>query len=91
MKGLLIKDLLLLKNQKRTLPLLICCGVIMAGTSQAMIAIIYLTILCSIVCAGTIGYDEFDHGFTFLFTLPVTRKEYVRESIFSPGSAAWAC
>ena len=85
MKGLLIKDLLLIKNQKRTLPLLLCCGIIMAGTSQATIAIVYLTILCAMVCAGTISYDEFDHGFPFLFTLPVTRKEYAREKYLLSG------
>ena len=79
MKGLFIKDLLLLKNQKRTLPLLVLCGIVMSASMQPSSAIIYLAVLGSMLCTGTISYDEMDHGYSFLFTLPVTRKTYVRE------------
>ena len=80
MKGLFIKDLLLIKNQKRTLPLLLLCGIIMAVTLDSpMAAVIYLTILGAMVSAGTLSYDELDHGYAYLFTLPVSRKAYVRE------------
>lgn len=84
MKGLFIKDLLLIKNQKRTLPLLFLCGIVMSFSMQPTSGIIYLTILTAMLCAGTLSYDEMDHGYAFLFTLPVSRRIYVREKyIFS--------
>ena len=84
MKGLFVKDLLLVKNQTRTLPLLVLCGVVMAVSMQASAAVMYLTILGTMISVGTISYDEMGNGYSFLFTLPVTRKMYVREKyVFS--------
>ena len=42
---------------------------------------------------STIGCDEADHGTVFLFTLPVSRKEYVLEKygLAVAGSAAAVC
>ena len=39
----------------------------------------YITIFLSIFVASTISYDEFDHGYLFLMTLPITRNKYVNE------------
>ena len=42
---------------------------------------------------NTISYDEFDHGYLFLFTLPVTRKDYVLEKyvfMLLCGGGFWA-
>ena len=39
----------------------------------------YFPILWMRLAAGTISYDELDHGLSFLLTLPVTRKIYVLE------------
>ena len=84
MKGYLIKDLLLIKNQKRTLPLFLLCGIVMAGSLGTTTGITYLAIMAVMLCTGTISYDEMDHGFTYLFTLPATRRTYVREKyVFS--------
>ena len=41
--------------------------------------VVYMAIIVSMFSLATIGYDEFDNGFRFLFTLPVARKSYVRE------------
>lgn len=39
--------------------------------------------------AGTISYDTSDHGMQFLLTLPVTRREYVKEKyLFCIGLTA---
>ena len=32
-----------------------------------------------IVVLGTLSYDEFDRGYSFLFTLPVSKRGYVKE------------
>ena len=82
MKGYMIKDLLLIKNQKRTLPLLLVCGFFMSFAMQPMVAVTYLAILGTMICVGTISYDEMDHGYSFLLALPPSRKTYVREYHF---------
>lgn len=79
MKGLLVKDGLLIKNQYKTLPLLLACGFIMAFSMEAFTAMIYVAVIGAMVALGTIAYDEFDHGYTYLLSLPVSRKTYVRE------------
>ena len=41
---------------------------------------------------GTISYDEYENGLPFLFTLPVSRKEYVKEKFllgFLTGGAGF--
>ena len=39
----------------------------------------FLSFLGAMLASGTVNYDEFDNGFSFLFTLPITRRQYVRE------------
>ena len=42
-------------------------------------AIGYATSLISVFSVSTIGYDEYDNGMLYLFTLPISRKLYVKE------------
>lgn len=42
-------------------------------------AIGYISIVSITLVMATLTYDEFEHGMSFLMTLPVTRKLYVRE------------
>lgn len=78
MRGLLIKDLKILSQQKRVWMLMVLISVIMLfSTSDFSFIIGYVTILASIVALSTISYDEMDNGYTFLFTLPVDVKGYV--------------
>lgn len=79
MKGLFVKDLKLMSGQKKFLFLVFLLACVLLTTNSAIFVINYLTILCSILVISTISYDEFDNGNAFLFTLPVSRKEYVRE------------
>ncbi len=80
MKGLLIKDFRLLKAQ-RTYFLTI--GVIAAGMGFLYEEISFvqgfMTVVLSQFAAITVSYDEYDNGFAFLFTLPVSRRMYVLE------------
>ena len=80
MKGLLIKDYYLLLQQK-TLFFIIVCFAICLGISgdNAVFAMSFIMFIFSLLAGSTISYDEYNHGYTFLFTLPVTRKTYVRE------------
>ncbi len=77
MKGLLMKDFRILYQQKKTMLIMLFVGVAMIMTIQDRSYIVgYLTLMASSLTMGTISYDEFDNGYAFLFTLPITRKEY---------------
>lgn len=79
MKGLFVKDLKLMSTQKKILVFVFLLAGVFLLTNSTAFAINYLTIFCSVLVVSTISYDEFDNGNAFLFTLPVSRKEYVRE------------
>lgn len=78
MKGLLTKDLYLLGKQKNYVIWLLVISVFLLFRSDNVIFVSsYMTILGSFLALTTISYDEMNHGATFLFTLPITRKMYV--------------
>lgn len=77
MSGLIQKDLCLLFQRSRVLVVLIGIGAIMGFSTDSSFVIGYLTMTCAILTVGTISYDEFDNGYPFLFTLPITPKTYV--------------
>ena len=84
MKGLMIKDLCLLRNQGKSMLLMLAIGLFMEVQMGAGTIIWFLTFLGAMLASGTANYDEFDNGFSFLFTLPITRRQYVREKyVFS--------
>lgn len=79
MKGLLVKDFELTKNQGKTLFILavvIAAFFEIAGWSSDF-ATGYITIIFSLFATTTVSYDEFENGFPFLLSLPASRKEYV--------------
>ena len=93
-KGLLLKDWGLLKSQgKGIIYVMIGGAALMVGAlnnsvidreESAACFGIYITVTMAIYVANMLAYDEMDHGFQYLFSLPVTKKDYVREKyIFS--------
>jgi ABC-2 type transport system permease protein len=80
MKGLLVKDFKLMATQKNFfgLILLIAAGMILS-TEEVSFPLGFLTLVISLFVLSTISYDEFDNGYAFLFTLPITRVSYVVE------------
>lgn len=95
MKGLLVKDLKLVKNQGKILILLAIAMGAVFGIMDAnpSFVVSYMTIFFTIFTISTISYDEYDNGFAFLLTLPATRQQYVHEkylfSLIMMGGA-WA-
>lgn len=80
MKGLLIKDLQLLKAQKSFFMVLIAVAVGMCLFSYDTSFITgFLTFAVSLFTISTVSYDEFDNGNAFLFSLPISRTGYVME------------
>ena len=68
MKGLLVKDLLLLKMQKSFIILaFVICAFMAFSDSDSMFPITFLTFVLSLFSVSTISYDEFENGNPFLF------------------------
>ncbi len=80
MSGLLIKDFLTIKNQGKSMILILAIGIFMiiSGMNEAFI-VGYLTFTASMFAINTLSYDEYDHGYPYIFILPIERKEYVME------------
>lgn len=78
MKGLLIKDFLLMKNYKQVMLFMLIIG-IFVGMNDISFASGYILVFVSILSMSTITYDEANHGLNTLFTLPITKSDYVKE------------
>lgn len=81
MKGLLIKDYALCKKQQKSILMVILMFIMftIAGVLNTTFIMGYVPFIFCLYVMSSINYDEFDNGFPFLLTLPVTRKTYVRE------------
>lgn len=83
MRGLIIKDIKLMKSQKNFFISLIVIAIGLTWIYKETTFIIgYLTMMCPLFTISTISYDEYDNGNAFLFTLPITRKSYVLEKYY---------
>ena len=82
MKGLVKKDLAILKIQKQFFLIIFIIGImfLFGDTTENLIgAISYIVMITALFLAGTLSYDEFENGMPFLLTMPFTRREYIRE------------
>lgn len=79
-KGLLIKDFNLMKNQKMFfIIVLLVFAVLLPTYDNPAFCVGYVTITFSFFTLSTLSYDEYENGAAYLFTLPVSRKDYVSE------------
>ena len=79
MKGLLIKDMFLLRNQKKILFIYPVLAIWFTVFYDDGFSFPFLAMIASVVMVSTISYDELDHSLPHLFTLPFERKTYVTE------------
>lgn len=79
MKALIIKDLAITRNQTKLILLLAIICVFMAFVNETAFTIGYMGLLLALLALGTISYDDYDHGYSFLFSLPITKATYVTE------------
>lgn len=90
MKGLLLKELSIVKTQGRSAVLIMAIALfmLMVGNNTTF-GVIYANILFVTFGITTLSYDYHDNGYAFLFTLPISRKLYVMEKyVFSMLSIA---
>ena len=82
MKGLLIKDFQLLFSNKRILYIVFAIALFSAMMGDG-ITLTYISsfvaVMLQVSALATISYDNYQHGNTFLMTLPLRRKDYVIE------------
>lgn len=79
MRGLLEKDIRLLMHSKQTFLCFIAIAIVLGVTQKNTFLLGYSAFLIAALLVSTLSYDELDHGFAFLFTLPIDRKMYIRE------------
>lgn len=80
MKGLLIKDLNLMKNMLRVMIAIIVFSVVFSTLGENLFFCMgYVSVFVAIFSVSTISYDEYDNGFAYLFSFPFERKHYVQE------------
>lgn len=86
MNGLFEKDLRLILRRKLTVVVLLMILIVMGLSSDNLFLTGYGTAIAGFLAMGTVSCDEADNGFAFLFTLPVTRRQYVTEKFFFIGA-----
>ncbi len=94
MKGLLTKDIRLITSRKQTFLIFIVIMLIMGASMDAVFLSGYGTMLLGIFAIGTLSYDDFDNCMPFLLTLPITKKDYVKEKYLFVEAAVvigWIC
>lgn len=79
MAGLLEKDIRLLLRRKQTIVIFVALAVVLGFTQEGTFILGYLPFLGIILTISTISYDEIENGYTFLMTLPINAKTYVKE------------
>lgn len=93
MLGLLKKDLRLIRLQKVLFLLIFAMAVLFVSAwDNCLFSVSYCTMFCAFFTITTLSYDEMNHGLSFLFTLPVSRRGYVVEKYmigFLLGVAGW--
>ncbi len=80
MKGLILKDLLQLKNYKRTLIVFIIVFIATSITQENTrnLLVVMMTLGLGMFSIATFSYDEMAKADRFLLTLPLTKKEVIQ-------------
>ncbi len=89
MKGLWIKDWRLLLQQKKFLVVVACILVVFAlSTLNLSFALSYGVFMLTYVAVGTISYDDTGNGLGYIFTWPISRRQYVTEKYLFTSAVA---
>ena len=92
MAGLFDKDLRILLQRKKTIVIFLALAIILGFSTGGTFVVGYTSFCFLILSVSTISYDEFDNGYSFLMTLPITRRTYVLEKYLLcsiSGAVAW--
>ena len=73
----------MVKQQKIFSSVVFIAVLLAVVTGNTFFIISYMTFVASLFTLTSISYDEFDNGNAFLFSLPITRRMYVKEKSVS--------
>lgn len=90
MKALFLKDLYALKESRMLLIFTVFLALVMGCMGNLAFVQSYTAAISAVLVLNVIGYDEVDNGEAFLFTLPISRKQYVTEKYGFALAAAFA-
>ena len=79
MKGLFVKDIRLILTMRQQLFIFLAVCALIAFTAEGSFVVGYTSALLGILGLSTLGFDEHENGFPFLFSLPVDARIYVNE------------
>lgn len=79
MKALFLKDLYALKESRMLLVLTVFLALVMGCMGNIAFVQSYVAAISAVLVLNVINYDELDNGYSFLFTLPISRRQYVME------------
>lgn len=79
MSGLLVMDFRLMLQRKKFFLLLLVIMVFLLLNNDYNFIFSYLTVIAAMLSVSTLSYDEAENCYAFLMTMPVERKNYVRE------------
>lgn len=85
MAGLFEKDIRLILQRKRIYAIFLFIMIVMSISSGGVMVISYGTMLFGIFTITIQSYDDYENSIPFLLTLPVTRKDYVKEKFLFCG------
>ena len=89
MRGLVIKDLCIMKQRKNAI-IMFCAILLIIGVQGDLEFVIsYGTLMFGFLAQSSVAYDDDGNCMTFLMTLPVTIKEYVREKFIFTGAVVF--
>lgn len=93
MLGLLVKDFRLLSNQKQFFAIIVLISIFLVLSGQEVsYAVVYCTMMAIFFTISTVNYDEYNNGYAFMFTMPITRRQYAIEKyLFASvtGGSTW--
>ena len=79
MKGLILKDLSIIKNQMKSLLIIMVLFVFLSIVNKEFSFILFIVPFYMImILITTLSYDEFNHWDTYCNTLPFSRKDIVK-------------
>lgn len=78
MKGMMLKDCLILGKQKKLAIIYVFVAVMLSFSMDSSFIVTYFSLIGSLLVLSTFSYDLYDNGYPFLMTLPVDAKGYVR-------------
>ncbi len=91
MSGLIEKDIRLLLQRKSILIMYVFIACFMSFYTDSTFIVSYFCMIGTMLAISTISYDEFDNGYPFLMTLPISRATYAVEKYALTAACCLLC